>query len=60
MDVARIEAWVDAAAPLLGLPVDEHNRAEVVANLQRLGAIAARLEAVELEPAVEPLPVFVR
>jgi hypothetical protein len=33
---------------------------EVVANLERLAAIAAKLEAVQLEPSVEPLTVFVR
>jgi len=60
MDDARLGAWLDAGAVALRLPVDETNRAAVLLNLQRLAAIAARLEAVELEPAVEPVVVFVR
>jgi hypothetical protein len=60
MDHERIEAWVDAGAAMLGLPVTLANRAEVVANLERLAAIAQALDAVPLAPEVEPLPVFVR
>lgn len=60
MDSERIGEWVDAGASLLGLPVDADNRADVVLNLQRIAAIVEGLEAVELEPSVEPLPVFVR
>jgi hypothetical protein len=60
MERERIEAWVDAGASMLGLPVTEANRAEVVANLERLAAIAAQLDAVPLAPEVEPLTVFVR
>ena len=60
MDPDPIDAWVDAGAVLLGLPVDEHNRARVLTNLRQIRSIAAALEAVPLEPAVEPLQVFVR
>jgi hypothetical protein len=60
MDKELIEHWVDAAAPMLGLPVDDRNRAAVIANLQMLAAIAGQLEAFELAPADEPLTVFRR
>lgn len=60
MDRIGIEAWIDAGAAMLGLPVTPSNRQQVADNLERLAAIAARLDAVELEPEVEPLPVFVR
>jgi hypothetical protein len=60
MDRVGIEAWIDAGAPMLGLPVTPGNRLQVVGNLERLAVIAARLDAVALEPEVEPLPVFVR
>jgi len=59
-DGERVGRWVDAGAALLGLPVTEFNRAEVVLNLERIAAIAARLESIGLEPEVEPLTVFVR
>jgi hypothetical protein len=55
-----IEAWMDATSALMGLPVDSGNRAEVLSNLRRLADLAARLEAVALDPEVEPLVVFVR
>jgi hypothetical protein len=60
MDKGLIEHWVDAGAPMLGLPVDDRNRAAVIANLEMLAAIAAQLEAFELAPADEPLTVFSR
>jgi hypothetical protein len=60
MERERVEAWVDAGSAMLGLPVTPANRAEVVANLERLAAIAAALDAVPLGAEVEPLTVFVR
>jgi len=60
MDRKLLEHWVDAAAPMLGLPVDDRNRAAVIANLEMLAAIAGQLEAFELAPADEPLTVFRR
>jgi hypothetical protein len=45
---------------MLGLPVDDRNRAAVIAKLQMLAAIAGQLEAFELAPADEPLTVFRR
>jgi hypothetical protein len=57
-----IVAWVRAGATVLGLPAATAaaHEAEVVANLERLAAIAETLEAVDLDPSVEPLTVFVR
>jgi hypothetical protein len=45
MDRVGIEAWVDAGALMLGLPVTPGNRPQVVGNLERLAVIAARLDA---------------
>jgi hypothetical protein len=60
MDKTLIEHWVDAAAPMLGLPVDDRNRGAVIANLEMLASVAEQLEAFELAPADEPLTVFRR
>jgi hypothetical protein len=60
MDRTPVEHWVDAAAPMLGLPVNERNRGAVVGNLEMLASIAEQLEAFELAPADEPLTVFRR
>lgn len=60
MDRDAIEAWVDSGAAMLGLPVTPANRPQVVDNLARLAAIAARLDALDVEPELEPLTVFVR
>jgi hypothetical protein len=62
MERESIEALVDAASAVLELPVARRTevRAEVVANLERLAAIASALERVEIGPEVEPLTVFVR
>ena len=60
MDRKLLEHWVDAAAPMLGLPVNERNRGAVVGNLEMLASVAEQLEAFELAPADEPLTVFRR
>jgi hypothetical protein len=60
MDRTLVEHWVDAAAPMLGLPVNERNRGAVVGNLEMLASVAEQLEAFELAPADEPLTVFRR
>ncbi|MEI7447010.1 MAG: AtzG-like protein [Burkholderiales bacterium] len=60
MDREAIVAWVRAGATMMALPAATADEAAVVENLERLAAIAAALERVELEPEVEPLPVFVR
>lgn len=60
MDRDAIVAWVRAGATMMALPAATADEAAVVENLERLAAIAAALERVELAPEVEPLPVFVR
>ncbi|MFM1992115.1 MAG: hypothetical protein RJA99_5072 [Pseudomonadota bacterium] len=60
MDRDAIVAWVRAGATMMALPAATADEAAVVENLERLAAIAAALERVELGPEVEPLPVFVR
>jgi hypothetical protein len=60
MERHTLDAWIDAAAAVLGLPAALDDRDAVLGNLERLAAIAARLDAVELGPEVEPSTVFVR
>ena len=60
MERDQIVAWVRAGAALMQLPAALADEAEVVANLERLAAIAGALERIELDPEVEPLTVFVR
>lgn len=51
------EALIDAAAPLLDLPIEPGFRAGVAANLRTLAHHAALLD-VDLGDDVEPAPVF--
>jgi hypothetical protein len=60
MDRNAIVAWVRAGATMMALPAAAADEAAVVENLERLAAMAAALERVDLAPEVEPLPVFVR
>ena len=60
MDREAIVAWVRAGAALLELPAATADEAAVVENLERLAAIAAALECVDVGPEVEPITVFVR
>ena len=60
MERDLVVAWVRAGAAMMQLPAALADEAEVVANLERLAAIAEALERVELDPEVEPLTVFVR
>jgi ribosomal protein S12 methylthiotransferase accessory factor YcaO len=60
MDRDAIVAWVRAGATMLELPAATADEAAVVENLERLAAIAAALERVDIAPDVEPLTVFVR
>jgi hypothetical protein len=60
MERDAIVAWVRAGAVMLALPAATEDEAAVVGNLERLAAVAAALEHIELGPEVEPLPVFVR
>jgi hypothetical protein len=57
---ADLQAWIDSGARMLRLPVSGANRDEVLANLERFAAVAAQLDAVEIDASVEPLTVFVR
>ena len=52
------EGYADQAAAALRLPLDASHRPGVAQNLQRAGAIAAPLLAVELPPASEVAPIF--
>jgi hypothetical protein len=44
------ERYLDAVAPAVGVPVPEHCRPGVKANLERLAAMAESLLAFEPEP----------
>lgn len=50
--------WVDRTAAALDLPLDPAHRPGVIANLQRLGELAASLEDPALGVADESASVF--
>ena len=52
------EAYVDAAAALIGLPLDPAHRPGVVLNLERIAQMAALVMEFRLPDAAEPAPVF--
>ena len=52
------EAYVDAAAALIGLPIDPAHRPGVVLNLERIAQMAALVMAFPLPDEIEPAPVF--
>jgi hypothetical protein len=52
------EAYLDAAAALLGLPIDPAHRPGVLLNLQRLAEMAALVMEFPLPDEIEPAPVF--
>jgi hypothetical protein len=52
------EAYVDAAAPLVGLTIDPAHRPGVVLNIQRIAAMAALVMDFPLPDESEPAPVF--
>lgn len=52
------EAFIDAAAPILQLPVPNAYRAGVRQNLKTAAKMAALLDRVELADEAEPAPVF--
>ena len=52
------EAYVDAAARLVGLPLDPAHRAGVVLNLERIARMAALVMEFPLPEETEPAPVF--
>ena len=52
------EAYLDAATPLLGLPIDPAHRLGVLLNLQRLAEMAALVMEFPVPDEIEPAPVF--
>lgn len=52
------EAYVDAAAALIGLPIDPEHRPGVVLNLERIAQMAALVLEYPLPDEAEPAPVF--
>ena len=52
------EAYLDAAAALLGLPLDPAHRPGVLLNLRRLAEMAALVTEFPLPDDAEPAPVF--
>jgi hypothetical protein len=52
------EAYVDAAARLIGLPLDPAHRAGVVLNLERIAQMAALVMEFPLPEETEPAPVY--
>jgi hypothetical protein len=51
-------AYVDAAAKLIGLPIDPAHRPGVVANLERIAQMAALVMEFDLPEETEPAPVY--
>ena len=52
------EAYVDAAAALIGLTIDPAHRPGVVVNLERIAQMAALVMEFPLPDEAEPAPVF--
>jgi len=52
------DAWIDQAAPLIGLSIDPAWRPGVVANLRRMAEIAGGVMAVDLGDHDDAAPVF--
>jgi len=55
----EVEAYVDAAARLNGLELGDASRAAVVANLTGLFRMAEAFAGLELEPDLDPAPVYI-
>jgi hypothetical protein len=53
-----IEAYVEAAAQLVGLPLDPAHRPGVVLNLERIAQMAALVMEFRLPEETEPAPVY--
>lgn len=58
MTADEIEAYLDATAAALGLPIAPGHRAGVLAYLQLAAEFAAQLDAVALTPQDEPALSF--
>jgi hypothetical protein len=52
------EAYVDAAARLIGLPIEPAHRPGVVLNFERIAQMAALVMEFPLPEETEPAPVF--
>jgi hypothetical protein len=52
------EAYVDAAAKLIGLPIDPAHRPGVILNLERIAQMAALVMEFPLPEETEPAPVY--
>ena len=52
------EAYVDAAAALIGLPIDPAHRPGVIVNFERIAQMAALVMEFALPEKAEPAPVF--
>ena len=50
--------YVDAAAALIGLPIDPSHRPGVILNIERIAEMAALLMALPLPGETEPAAVF--
>ena len=57
-DPTDIEAYVDATAQLIGLPLDPAHRPGVVLNLGRIAQMAALVMDFPLPEETEPAPVY--
>ena len=50
--------YVDAAAALIGLPLDPAHRPGVILNIERIAEMAGLVMAFALPEETEPAPVF--
>ena len=57
-ETVDLEVYVDAAAQLVGLPLDPTHRPGVVLNLGRIAQMAALFMEFPLPDETEPAPVF--
>ncbi|QAY95970.1 DUF4089 domain-containing protein [Methylovirgula ligni] len=58
MEDQAINAWCDALAALLKLPIDKGDRAEIIANLRLIARQIEIVAQVPLDDLAEPAPVF--
>ncbi|MDB5570017.1 MAG: hypothetical protein JWN93_1200 [Hyphomicrobiales bacterium] len=57
-DHADIDAFIDAAAPVVGIEIPQASRADVRTNLEIAMNMARLLEGFPLDERTEPAPVF--
>ncbi len=58
MEDQAVNAWCDALAALLELPIERGDRAEIVANLRLIARQMALVSEVALDDLAAPAPVF--